>query len=107
MALGLLPQRACLSVWDTTSDWIRFELEKSGYWAKINALNPEDGPRLAVFLWGGLGVRGIVFDESDDVRLDDSQRSPEWKKRIEKTDLPCGAVAFRVEGLFHKAYFGC
>ena len=110
LALGLLPLRAFLSVWDTTSDWIRFELEKPGYWAKINALNPEDGPRLAVFLWGGwggLGVRGIVYDESDEVLLDDSQRSPEWKKRTEKTDLSCGAVAFRMEGHFHKTYFGC
>lgn len=107
---GLMLPRAFLSIWDTTSDWIRFELEKPGYWAKINTLNPEDGPRLAVFLWGGwggLGVRGIVYDESDEVLLDDSQRSPEWKKRTEKTDLSCGAVAFRMEGHFHKTYFGC
>jgi len=110
MAASLMLPRAFLTIWDTTSDWIRFELEKPGYWAKINTLNPEDGPRLAVFLWGGwggLGVRGIVYDESDEVLLDDSQRSLEWKKRIEKTDLSCGAVAFRMEGHFHKTYFGC
>ena len=39
LVLCLIPQRAFLTVWDTTSDWIRFELEKPGYWEKINTLN--------------------------------------------------------------------
>jgi len=110
VVIGLMNGRVVWSFWDTSGEWIRFQVEKPGYWAKINQLNPDDGPRLAVFPWGGwggLGERVMVYDESDEILLEDSKRSAAWKKRIERTDLVCSFVAVPQEGHFYKAYLNC
>jgi hypothetical protein len=94
--MGLLNGRLVRSFWETSGEGIRFQTEKPGYWAKINQLNRDDGPRLAVFPWGGwagLGERVMVYDESDEILLEESKRSAARKKRIERTDLACRFLA--------------
>ena len=110
VVIGLMNGSLVWSFWDTSGEWIRFQVEKPGYWAKINQLNPDDGPRLAVFPWGGwagLGERVMVYDESDEILLDESKRSAAWKRRIERTDLACRFVAVPQEGHFYKAHLNC
>ena len=110
LVIGLISPRAIWSIWDTSGEWIRLQLEKPGYWAKINELNPDDGPRLVVFPWGGwagLAERVMVYDESDEIVQEESKRSTAWKKRIERTDLVCRFVAVHMEGHFYKAYLDC
>ena len=108
--IGVLNGRLVWAFWDTSGEWLRFQVEKPGYWVKINQLNPDDGPRWAVFPWGGwagLGERVMVYDESDEILLEDSKRSAAWKKRSERTDLVCRFVAVPQEGHFYKAYLDC
>lgn len=110
VVMGLLNGRLVWSFWETSGEGIRFQTEKPGYWEKINQLNPDDGPRLAVFPWGGwagLGERVMVYDESDEILLEESKRSAAWKKRSERTDLVCRFVAVPHEGHFYKAYLDC
>ena len=105
-----LDPRPVSYIWNGSGDWIRFQMEKPGYWSKINKLKADDGPRLAVFIWGGWGGIGeslMVYDESDEIILDESERSAAWKKRIQHTDLTCRFAAFPMEGHFYKAYLAC
>ena len=53
------------------------------------------------------GERVMVYDESDEILLEESKRSAAWKKRSERTDLVCRFVAVPHEGHFYKAYLDC
>ena len=109
MLVGLNLEEA-LSVAEDIGERVRLQFSKPGYYAKINSLSADKGQRLAVFPWGGfagLADRVMVYDESGEVLLDESQRSAAWKKRAEKTDLACKFMAFPMEGHFYKVYVAC
>jgi len=109
MLVGLNPEEA-LSVAEDIGERVRLQFSKPGYYAKINSLSADKGQRLAVFPWAGfagLADRVMVYEESGEVLLDESQRSQAWKKRAEKTDLACKFMAFPMEGHFYKVYVAC
>ena len=110
LMLACLNPKDAMTLAERVGDRVRLQFLKPGYFEKINSSNSERDQRLAVFLWGGfagLGERAMVYDESDEILLEESQRSDAWKKRAEKTDLACKFMALPMEGHFYKVYLDC
>lgn len=82
-------------------DVVYFLVERQLYVQQI-AATTSTGPRLIVFNRGGMiwASRGYVYDESDEIMLDESQQSPGWKARAAKTELGCGYSAEPLPGHF-------
>jgi hypothetical protein len=72
---------------------------------------PNDGvPKLEVFNRGGMiwASSGVVYDESDEVRLPPGEQSAEWQERAKQSELGCGN--FSMTPLFRHFYlagFSC
>jgi len=76
-----------------TGEYIHFRAKRSHYLAEVAKLPADQGPRLAIFDWGGFaGSHAVVYDESDEIMLSEAEESADWKNRIEGTELVCGVV---------------
>jgi hypothetical protein len=109
MLVGLNPREA-LSVAEAIGERVRLQFAKPGYFEKINAGRSDGAPRFASFPWGGwagLALRSMIFDESDEILLDDSKRSAAWKKRVAGSELTCHFMAEHMEGHFYKVHYQC
>jgi hypothetical protein len=83
-------------------DVVHFIVERSSYLNEIRAIPLNGEPRLLVFNRGGMSwaSRGYVYDESDEVVREVSQRSASWRARADKTELSCGYYARPFPGHF-------
>lgn len=96
VALPFIPLVACFATLNVTpyveypQDYIHFRMMRSSYEATI-ARQPADGHRFAEFNWGGMlfASKGVVYDETDEVRLPYGHQSADWKRRMRATDLTC------------------
>ncbi|MGO8866487.1 MAG: hypothetical protein ACLQME_08305 [Alphaproteobacteria bacterium] len=100
-----------MSMWGfaiETGEYIHFRAKRADYLAEIAKLPTDNGPRLAIFDWGGFGVsHAIVYDESDEI-ISKEEDSPDWKKRIKGTELVCGLMgAEPVGGHFYIVRIAC
>jgi len=88
----------------TAGEYLRFRLDRATYRAEIAALPAAAGPRLAVFEMSSDGWATItnyhlvVYDESDEIALPDSRRSPAWQVRIRDTKLESGTPYVAAQG---------
>jgi len=90
--LSFLP--GCMGI---TPDLIQLEICKSSYLKEVDEMKITDGStRMKVWNWGVTGGAAapnltytLAYDESDQIALKPTQRSPEWKRKaaeIEKLD---------------------
>jgi len=79
--------RACNHIGDVA----HFIVAKPYYDRQIAALPAGEGPRLAVFNWGGMvwASFGVVYDETDQVSLPPDRQSADWRNRASHTELSC------------------
>jgi hypothetical protein len=79
--------RACNRIGDVA----HFIAAKPYYDRQIAALPAGEGPRLAVFDWGGMvwASFGVVYDETDQVSLPPDRQSAKWRERASRTALSC------------------
>ena len=110
VALGVWNFGALWETWRNAGDRLYFERQKSAYLIEIAKQDASNGPRLMVFPgggWAGVAGRVYVFDESDEILLGEKDRSVDFKRRADATELSCNAVAFPLEGHFYKAFITC
>ena len=91
-------------------DVIHFVAAKPFYDRQIAALSAEQGPRLAVFNWGGMvwASFGVVYDESDQVALPSGRQSADWLERAGRSELSCaGYGAQPLWDHYYLASFSC
>lgn len=84
-------------------DALNFAVNLSHYRERIAAM-PNDAPKLVVFNRGGMiwASGGVVYDDSDEVRLPPGEQSAAWKARADRSELGCGG--FHVTPLFGHFY---
>jgi hypothetical protein len=90
-------------------DVLNFAVRLPFYRAQI-AESPEGTPKLLVFNRGGMiwASSGVVYDDSDEVRLPVGQQSPAWKVRAKHNELGCGGFYVTpLFGHFYLAEFPC
>jgi hypothetical protein len=65
-------------------DYVHFQVSRSSYEKQVSATPTSDGLRFVRFDWGGFMLNPIevVYDESDEVALQEDQRSEAWKERV-------------------------
>jgi hypothetical protein len=91
-----------------TGKKIHFQFMRASYLAQIAKLPADQGPRLAVFNWGGFVVsHGVVYDESDEIVVPPIKQSPEWNKRIVGTELECGFSGYALGDHFYMVHIYC
>ena len=85
--------RAC----NTLGDMVHFVVAKPYYDRKVAALPAAEGPRLAVFNWGGMvwASSGVVYDESDQVARPQERQFADWRERASRTELACEGYGVR------------
>ena len=91
-------------------DPIRLQISKPEYFRMIEAAGGGGSPRFASFAWSGwagLGLISMIYDESDELLLDESKRSQAWKQRMKNTELGCAFMAHHMEGHFYKVHYQC
>lgn len=79
--------RSCNHIGDVA----HFIVAKPYYDRQIAALPASQGPRLAVFDWGGMtwASFGVVYDETDQVSLPPRRQSADWLERASRSELSC------------------
>ena len=79
-----------------------FLARHSSFAEAVRATPPSGEPRLLIFNRGGMSwaSRGYVYDESDEITLDEPLRSAQWKARSDGTELSCGYYAQPLPGRF-------
>ena len=110
VALGVLNFDSLWQIQRNVGDRLYFERQKSAYLEMIEKEHANQGKRLMVFPgggWSGVAGRVYVFDESDEILLDEKHRSADFQRRMDATELSCNAVAFPLEGHFYKAFITC
>ena len=72
-----------------------FLARHSSFAQAVRATQPSGEPQLLIFNRGGMSwaSRGYVYDESDEITLDEPLRSAQWKARSDGTELTCGYYA--------------
>lgn len=82
---------------DYIGDVLHFVVLKPSYDRQIAALPTAQGPRLAVFDWGGMvsASFGVVYDEADEVSLPPGRQSADWLTRASQTELTCEGYGAR------------
>jgi hypothetical protein len=87
---------------------IHFRVMRASYLAQVAKLPTDNGPRLAIFRWGGFVIsHAVVYDESDEIVLSAAQQSAAWKARIAGTELECGVWGSPVGDHFYLVRMGC
>lgn len=88
VALNLLPfLRGC----NYLGAALRFAATRSYYDQQVALLPIGGGPRLAIFIWGGMlwASQGVVYDESDEIALPPGQQSAAWRANADLSELSC------------------
>lgn len=110
VALGALNFGSLWEIWRNSGDRLYFERQKTDYLELIEKDHANKGKRLMVFPgggWSGVAGRVYVFDESDEILLDEKHRSADFQRRMDATELSCNAAVFPLEGHFYKAFISC
>lgn len=70
---------------------------------------PDDGARLMLVNRGGLLIsHGVIFDETDEILLPETDRSRRWKEKAAKNEIGCGVLgASPVGDHFYIVRLGC
>jgi hypothetical protein len=76
-------------------DILYFVANRSSYLEAVKKTRSDNDLRLIVFDRGGMSwsSRGYVYDESDEIVRDVSERSARWKVQADGTELTCGFYA--------------
>jgi len=110
VGLGVWNFGALWEIWRYAGDRLYFKSQKPAYLEMIGNQDASKGARFMVFPgggWSGVAGRVYIFDESDEILLDDKLRSADFKRRMETTELSCNAVAFPLGEHFYKAFITC
>jgi hypothetical protein len=86
-------------------DLARFIALKPSYDREIAALPANQRPGLVVFIWDSMlggASSGVVYDETDQVRLPHGHKSADWLAKASHTELNCG---YSVRPLWDHYYF--
>ena len=97
-------------VCNTLGDLVHFIVAKPYYDRQIAALPTGEGPRLAVFDWGGMvwASSGLIYDESDQVALPRERQAADWRERASRTELACeGYGVWPLWDHYYLASFPC
>jgi hypothetical protein len=92
-----------------TGETIHFHVMRRSYLEGVAKLPSTGDPRFVLWQWGGFVVgHGVVYDESDELRLPLSERSAAWKKRVENTEIgACGVWGTPLGDHFYLVRTGC
>lgn len=116
LSLSVLPLLTLVAIANAGLVWplaieagerLHFQVMRRSYLEDVSMLRSVEGPRFAVWLWGGFVVgHGVVYDESDEIVL--PEQSPAWKKRVENTEVgSCGAGGLPLGSHFYLVRTGC
>jgi hypothetical protein len=85
---------------NNAGDTVHFYVSYSSYMRTVRAAPSNGEPKLMTFNLGGMiwASRGFVYDESDQVLLEPSLQSPDWKAREQESELSCGYGAISIPG---------
>ncbi len=106
LAIGLGVYKLETTIFCTrlVGETLSFAVNLPHYLQQVDARPRGSAPKLLVFNNGGMffASSGVVYDESDEVRLPRDEQSDEWKVRADRTELGCGG--FRITPLFGHFY---
>lgn len=87
----------------------RFAVTKPAYDRQIAALPANQRPRLIVFTWDGFlsFSNGLLYDETDQIRLPRDRRSSDWLAQAGKTELICSYSADPLWDHYYFINFSC
>lgn len=91
-------------------DTLHFELMRGHYLSVVDSMPGGEGPKLKIFNWGGMvwASNGVVYDQSDEVKLPHAKQSAAWRHRANNTELGCGGYSLTpMGGHFYLADFSC
>ena len=110
IALGTYNWSYTLMYSSIAGQTLNFAVNLPTYLERIEKLPKGGAPKLEVFNRGGMisASSGVVYDESDEVRLPPGEQSAEWQERAKKSELGCGDFAITpLFGHFYLAGFPC
>jgi apolipoprotein N-acyltransferase len=99
LCVGLGPLRF-IDFCNNAGDTVHFYVRYSYYMNAVRSAPSNGEPKLLTFNLGGMiwASRGFVYDESDQVLLQPSRQSPDWKVRAQESELGCGYGAIPMPG---------
>jgi len=89
---------------------LNFAVNLPAYLERIDKLPRDASPKLEVFNRGGMiwYSSGVVYDESDEVRLPSGEQSAAWQERAQQSELGCRNFSITpLFGHFYLASFPC
>jgi hypothetical protein len=101
-------------------DLLQFYYHRGGYDAAIDKMSPEERASTVVFFdWGNEGgamaslvFYWLVYDESGEIALSDSERTQAWKDRVypkrgEVDGAQCRTAVYRLSGHYYSVTAAC